>query len=83
MRTVLDVDERTAAKLHELAAADGVSIDQLLAMYVPGLRSSESNGNGTMDPIPAFEEWADSFDQDAPPLSDEAVSRASIYRDIL
>jgi hypothetical protein len=83
MRTVLDVDVGTAEKLRELAAAGGVSVEQLLARYVPGLRPSESNGNGgdVENPIRAFEEWADSFAQDTPPLSDEAVSRASIYRD--
>src|SRR5436309_558515 len=36
-------------------------------------------GAGGESVIPAFEEWADSFPQDLPPLSDEAVSRASIY----
>jgi hypothetical protein len=83
MSTMLDVDEKTAAKLRELAAAGGVSVQQLLAAYVPGLRPSKTIGNGTggENAIPAFEEWADSFPQDVPPLPDEAISRASIYRD--
>ena len=83
MSMMLDVDEKTAAKLRELAAAEGVSVEQLLATYVPGLRASKSNGNGAggESVIPTFEEWADSFPQDVPPLSDKAVSRASIYRD--
>ena len=79
MRTKLDVDEKTAAKLRELAAARGISIDQVLAAYVPGLRPTEPMINGK-DPLPAFEEWADSFAEEAPPLSDEAISRSSIYR---
>ena len=78
---MLDIDEKTVAKLRELAASGGVSVEQLLATYVPGLRPSESNGNGSKDSIRAFEEWAESFGQDAPPLPDEAVSRTSIYRD--
>ena len=83
MSRILDVDEKTATRLRELAAAGGVSVQQLLSTYVPGLRPSKSNGHGAGDEsvIPAFEEWADSFPQDLPPLSDEAISRASIYRD--
>jgi len=83
MSTKLDVDEKTAAKLRELAAAGGVTVQQLLATYVPGLSPAKSNGNGAGGEslIPAFEEWADSFPKDVPPLSVEAVSRASIYRD--
>jgi hypothetical protein len=83
MSTMLDVDEKTAAKLRELAAAGGISVQQLLATYLPGLRPSISNANGAggENVIPAFEEWADSFPQDVPPLSDEAISRTSIYRD--
>lgn len=81
MRTTLDVDEKTAAKLREMAAADGLSVDQLLATYVPGLKASETNGDRTHDPLAAFEDWADGFEQDVPPLTDEAVSRESIYRD--
>ena len=80
MRTKLDVDEKTAAKLRELAASRGMSVDQVLATYVPGLRPTEASGNGAKDPLPAFEQWADSFTEDAPPLSDEAISRRSIYR---
>ena len=79
MRTKLDVDEKTAAKLRELAAAGGMSVDQVLATYVPGLRPSEARGKEANDPLRDFDEWADSFNQDAPPLSDEAISRASIY----
>lgn len=80
MRTKLDVDEKTATKLRELAEAGGVSVDQVLATYVPGLRPSEPRDNGAKDQLPAFEEWADSFTADAPPLSDEAISRRAIYR---
>jgi hypothetical protein len=79
MRTILDVDEKTASKLRELAAASGVSIDQLLATYVPGLRPSNENGQDADNAVSAFENWAEDFPRDVPPLSDEAVSRASIY----
>jgi hypothetical protein len=83
MRTVLNVDEKTAERLRELAAAGGISVEQLLATYIPGIRPPESNGNGgdAENALRAFEEWADSFAQDTPPLSNEAINRASIYRD--
>jgi hypothetical protein len=81
MRRVLDVDEKTAEKLRELAAADGVSIEQLLAAYIPGLKGTNGNGMKASDSLLAFDEWVESFAQDASPLSDDAISRASIYRD--
>ena len=81
MRAALDVDEKTATKLRELARASGMSVDQLLAIYVPGLAPSQPNVDGRSDPLAAFEEWAESFSQDAPPLSDDAISRTSVYRD--
>jgi hypothetical protein len=81
MRTTLDVDERTAKRLRELAAESGASVDQVLAAYVPGLRQPSGDGAGGEEAVLAFERWAESFPQEAPPLSDEAISRASIYRD--
>lgn len=81
MRTTLDVDEKTAAKLREMAAAHGLSVDQLLATYVPGLKDSEPEEDRTGDPLAAFEDWAEGFERDVPPLTHEAVSRRSIYRD--
>jgi len=83
MRSPLDVDKKTAEKLRELAAADGISIEQLLAAHVPGLQSLDARGNGshTEEVLSAFEQWADSFPQETPPLPDEAVSRAIIYHD--
>jgi len=81
MRTTLDLDEKTAQKLRELAAANGVSLDQLLATYVPGLRQASGNGTNADEAVLAFDQWSDSFPQDSAPLSDEAISRASVYRD--
>jgi hypothetical protein len=81
MRTTLDVDERIAKTLRELAAASGVSVDQLLATYVPGLGLPSRSDAESENAVVAFEEWAESFAQDTPPLSDEAISPASIYPD--
>ena len=83
MSTALEVGTKTAEKLRQLAEAQKLSAEQLLVTYVPGLASEEAdqNGVGAEDKTRAFEEWAASFPGDSPPLSDEAISRASIYRD--
>ena len=81
MRTALEVEKKTAEKLRQLAEAQNLSVEQLLAAYVPGLASNEPGQNGAEaeDKARAFEEWASSFPDDGPPLSDEAISRPSIY----
>jgi hypothetical protein len=81
MRTALEVEKKTAAKLRQLAEAQKISVEELLAAYVPGLASNEVGQNGVEaeDKAQAFEEWASSFSGDAPPLTDEAISRTSIY----
>jgi hypothetical protein len=81
MRTTLDVEERTARKLREIATATGVSVDQLLATYVSGLQAPGGKGAGADEVVAAFDQWLESFPQHAPPLSDEATSRVSIYLD--
>jgi len=83
MRTTLEIESKIAEKIRELAQAQNVSIDQLLAAYVPGLAADEpkKNGSEAEDHAQAFEEWAASFPTDTPPLSDQAISRASIYAD--
>ena len=84
MRTSLEVESKIAEALHQLAKAQNISIDQVLSAYVPGLESKETrrNGGGPEDRAREFEEWAATFPKsDAPPLSDEAISRASIYPD--
>jgi hypothetical protein len=80
MLTTLEVEKETAEKLSRLAAARNVSIDDLLAAYIPALQN-ETKASSTEDTLSAFENWASSFETAAPPLSDEAVSRAAIYSD--
>jgi hypothetical protein len=81
MRTVLEVDKETAQRLRQLANAKKISIDQLLTAYIPGLASDNSPTPQmeTEDSTQAFDEWVASFPPDLPPLSDDAISRASIY----
>ena len=83
MGIALKVETKTAEKLRQLAEAQKVSIEQLLAFYVPGLASDESNkpGSEAEDKVRIFEKWVAAFPTDTPPLSDAAISRASIYSD--
>ncbi|MEO8429152.1 MAG: hypothetical protein ABI651_18835 [Verrucomicrobiota bacterium] len=83
MRTALELEAETAEKLRALARERNVSVEELLSVYVPGLAfgHTDKNGSASEDETQAFDEWVASFTIDAPPLSDEAVDRASIYRD--
>jgi hypothetical protein len=82
MRTVVEIDSNTAARLLKLAEAKHVSVEELLATYVPGLTEKERVANGSsQDRTAAFDEWVADFAKDSPPLPEEAISRASIYRD--
>jgi hypothetical protein len=83
MRSALELETKTADNVRQLADAQKPSIEQLLIAYVPGLAPEESNKNGVEvdDKARAFEEWAASSPGDPPPLSAEAIGRASIYRD--
>lgn len=83
MRMALDLEKEIAEKLRQLAEAQNLSVEQLLAVYVPGLapETTEKYGVETEDKAQAFEAWVSSFAGDTPPLLDADVSRASIYRD--
>jgi hypothetical protein len=83
MRTALEIEPKTAEKLRQLADAQKLSVEQLLLVYVPGLAAEPSNkrDSDVEDKSGAFDEWLKDFPADTPPLPDEALDRASIYRD--
>jgi hypothetical protein len=82
MRTALEMDSKTAKRLHELADVRQISVEELPVAHVPGLAGEECVANGFCeDRVRAFEEWAADFPANTSPLSNEAASRASIYRD--
>jgi hypothetical protein len=79
----IEIDQLTAARLQAQADAQGLTLDALL-------RSITEMWNGTHDKsfyetappeerARAVEEWANQHRSSAPPLSDEAISRDSIY----
>lgn len=83
MRTALEIKPETAKKLRSIAKEKNVSLDELLSAHIPELGLSKPPKNGTegRDKVEAFEAWVKSFPKGTAPLSDEAISRSSIYRD--
>jgi hypothetical protein len=83
MRAALEVKAETAEKLRSMAREKKVSLDELLSAHIPGLAPSDapSNGGNAKDQVRALAQWVKSFRKNTAPLSDEAISRESIYRD--
>ena len=80
MSATIEVKHETAQKLLSIAQSEGVSVDELLNIYVPGLTPSRSsNGTSAAERSKAFREWAENHRRDIPTLSDVAVSRKSFY----
>ena len=83
MGTMIEVKPETAKKLQSLAAGKGVSVDELLRDYVPGLATNgtiQATG-GPSDKLAEFRAWVNEFSTTGVGLSEEAISRASIYPD--
>ena len=86
---MIEVKPEVEAKLRELAAIKGLSIDELLRSFVSAsievARAPSPNGDHQMkkpdgrQKAEAFEAWANRFAQDVPPLSQESISRSAIY----
>ena len=82
MRTAVELDTKTAERLREIADMRRVSLEELLAAHVPGLAVEDPVPKGSPeDKVRAFDAWVADFPASAPPLSQHAVSRSSIYSD--
>jgi hypothetical protein len=91
MAITLELSPETEILLTAQANAQGVSVQQLIQNAVELLlatsNSANSNTPSQLDPnsteewIQAFLNWSNSHSLDTPLLSNEAVSRESIYRD--
>jgi hypothetical protein len=82
VRGALEIDSATVTKLQLMAKAKNISVEDLLSRYIPGLGAG-AKVNGTVSPeesVKALDDWIAAF-PDAPPLSDNAISRSSIYED--
>jgi hypothetical protein len=78
MTLTIHLKPEVEAKLTAQARAKGVSV----AEYIGSLLEQFTPTGRQMTPeqrVDALHEWAKGFPQGAPPLSDEAVSRESLY----
>jgi hypothetical protein len=81
--TTIEIDQVTAARLQAQAEAQGLTLDALLRSITEQWNGAhEKSLYETASPeerAQAVEEWANQHRSSAPPLSDEAISRDSIY----
>ena len=83
MSATIEVKEETASQLRSLAQHKGISVDDLLRAYVPGLTTNGSSDGrkSQADKITDFIEWAKSHPTNTPLLSEEAIRRRSFYEE--
>ncbi len=82
MNATIEVNSEIAKKLLLLAKSKGVSVDELLLVHVPGLNSNGSIATSpNMDKLGEYRAWVNQFSTVGAGLSDEAISRASMYPD--
>lgn len=81
--TTIEVDQFTAFLLKAKAEAKGLTVAALLRSLTEtetgGQQGSFFETASTEERARAVEEWANQHHSSAPPLSDEAISRESIY----
>ena len=80
---MIELKPETAMKLQSLAADRGISVDEVLRIYVPGLsmKSTSDKAIDQIDKVAEFDAWINEFSTSGPNLPDEAISRESIYPD--
>lgn len=80
MAIILKIKPELEAGLRAQAEARGKTLDEYLLSLVEGAVASSTNGTASAEErAAAFEAWARSHPPFAPPLSDDAISRESIY----
>ena len=85
MNLTIDIPEDRAALYKRQAQARGLTVEQWLLevadQYVPADSISHLQKTDPKEWARQFRSWADSHSADLPVLSDEAMSRESIYSD--
>ena len=85
MTVTLELPDELAAALQERASAEGVSLEDLIRKAAEQQAPPKYIGHlQKTDPeewARQFDAWVDSHDPNTPVLSDEAMSRESIYPD--
>jgi hypothetical protein len=86
MTVVLELKPEIEARVKALAAAQGMSVEEYIQSFLESLVSLDEESSYdslTLEQwAKEFEEWLDGHDYiTAPPVTDEAIGRASIYRE--
>jgi phytoene dehydrogenase-like protein len=83
--TTIEVDQLTAARLQARAEAQGLTIADLLRPITELWNDTQEKSFYEMASLEerarALEEWASQRRSSAPPLTDDAISRDSIYKE--
>jgi hypothetical protein len=81
MLTMLEVEPELASKIQARATARGVSVDVYLRGLIDekGTESERSHGLSSQERVRLLREWASGHSTNTPLLSDDAISRESIY----
>ncbi len=80
MLVTLEVQPDIASKITEQAQARGVSVDAYLRSLIEEKDAAESRPDlSPQEKVRLLREWTASHSLDTPLLSDEAISRESIY----
>ena len=80
MAATLEIEKETAETLAALAKAKGISIDAYLRLLLESKTASEATtASSPQERAKLWREWVDSHSIKAPPLSDYALTRESIY----
>jgi len=80
---MLEVDPEVALKIQARARERGVSVDVYLRELIDqkGTESEKSNGLSSQERVRLLREWASGHSTNTPLLSDDEISRESIYQE--
>ncbi len=84
MTITLELSPDIEARLIAQATARGISVEELLKSTIDTLLAASDASSAVLSPqerAEKFVSWARSHAIKTPPLSDEAISRESTYRD--
>jgi hypothetical protein len=82
MPTPLEVEPELASKIEARARKRGVSVDVYLRELIDQKETESEGRNGlsSQERVRLLREWASSHSTNTPLLSEDAISRDSIYR---
>ena len=85
MNVTIELSDAQAATLKAHAEAQGLTVERwfqkIAENHVPPLSIAHLQSTNPKEWARRFHEWAESHDRTTPLLSDEAISRGSIYPD--